>query len=173
MINYINGYKRYLDTSFEDKLDIPIGYEDSFWHWFESKAKLYHGNEISRKLHPTHINQVQNMCYKNSYKISIAYVKKMLLYEGFSFRRMDEFYNRHSFNVNRRGIVMDYSLPFNENENHNFGIYIGVKIPLSFARKINNQGSSKDRDHNQYSLLVSYFLFCNNVEEYLIYSILP
>lgn len=170
MKEYIRGYMRYLNTSSEDKLQIPPEYVLEFWSWFESNAKLYNGIKIRKNLKPTVIDIQTNMCFKNSYRISIAFVKRYFLYEGFAFRNMDKSYLKHSFNVDKQGKVTDFSLFKNSDNNLNYGVYVGVKIPLSFARMFYEKNTRKKDNFTQHSLLVAYFLYRKKDNQFLDYS---
>lgn len=169
MKKYILGYKNYLNTSSEDNLQIPTEYILDFWTWFESNARLFNGTKIKNNLNPTVINIITNMCFRNSYRISIAFVKRYFLYEGFAFRNMDKSYIKHSFNVNKWGKVADFTLLKNNNSNLNYEIYVGVKIPLSFARMFYKKNNGKTDNFTQYSLLVAYFLYRKNDNRFLEY----
>ncbi len=167
MNELILGYMRYLNTSSEDNLIIPNEYDSEFWRWFESNGTLYEGIKIRKNSKPSHVDIRANMCFNNSFRMSIAFVKRYFLYEGFAFRNMARSYIKHSFNVDKQGKVVDFSLERESDNNLNYGVYVGVKIPLSFARMIYNQS---EINFTQHSLLVPYYLYCMQYDSFLEYT---
>jgi len=163
----IAKYMRQLKIMGDQHLDIPSGYEMVFWDWFKIKSRIYNSNCIRRNLYLTSIPIVENnFCFKNSYRVSKGFLKRLFYFEGFLYQKNADNCVRHSFNVCKHDSVFDYSMR-NKQVNMN-DIYVGVKIPLTFARKIHKMGG--DYKYIQYSLLVPYFLFSIGYEDYFQYA---
>ncbi len=119
------------------------------------------------KLRVTTIPIIENnFCYKNTYRISKGFVKRLYYFEGFGYSKQNEFCLRHAFNVCKNGKVNDYSLINRLNDNQDY--YIGAKIPLGFARKVYKEHG--DYKFVQDSLLVPYFMYINGLDDYLQYT---
>jgi len=147
----ISGYKRYLETTDEQRLDVPNGYENQFWEWFIRKSYLFNKNKIRKKLQITNITiRENNFCFKNTFRISKGFIKKLAYFEGLAYsgNAVPE-YLKHAFNVSKSGKVSDYSLEFRADNQYDY--YVGVKIPLSFAREVYLELG--DYEYSQYSLL--------------------
>jgi hypothetical protein len=155
----INRFREYLKSTVSENLKIPTELESEFWEWFERKAKYYSLERIKKKLRPVNIELHGSFCFKNSFKIAKAFNKRYFYYEGFAYRKMDYDFCRHAFNVCKWGKIIDYSWNNKkyDDENLRYSEYVGVKIPLSFIRrlyKVKPKGVN-----NQYPALVSYFLY--------------
>lgn len=152
----IAKYKAQLSTMSDQQLDIPVGSETDFWNWFERKSRIYNSKRIRKNLYITTIPIVENnFCYKNCYRIAKGFVKRLFYFEGFAYHIHTENCLRHAFNVCKHDTVFDYSL--NDKPESKQDFYIGIKVPLSFARMIYAKGG--DYKFTQYSLLVPYFLY--------------
>jgi hypothetical protein len=169
MKEYIDGYQHYLKTSSLDKVDLLPEHAKEFWKWFQENAKLFNNDDIKRNLLSPFIILKGGVCFKNSYIVSKTTSGKIFYYEGFAYREMDYSYLRHAFNVNKDGEVLDYSLnkPWKRDKNQYYQIYIGVQIPISFAKMVYNEKKGKN---SQYSLLVSYYLHGLGFDRYLEYT---
>lgn len=163
----ITKYKRQLGSMSDQQLDIPNEFEKEYWDWFEIKSRIYNSKRIRKNLYSTTIPIVENnFCYKNSYRIAKGFLLRMFYFEGFLYQKNADHCVRHAFNVCKHDTVFDYSMrnkPINKND-----IYVGVKIPLTFARKIYMLGG--DYKYTQFSLLVPYFLFSIGNENFFQYS---
>lgn len=162
----ILNYKNQLQSSSDQKLDFPSRYEDRFWEWFNKKSIIFDSKKIRKNLRETSIPISDNFCFKNTYRISKGFVKRLFYFEGFSYNTNSEFALKHAFNVCKHGKVNDYSLKDKHEDKQDF--YVGVKIPLSFARKVYQEKG--DYKFTQYSLLVAYFMYLNGMENYLSYT---
>jgi hypothetical protein len=163
----ITSYKTQLKSSGDQKLVIPSGYDDRFWEWFTNNSKLFDLKTVRTKLRDTTIPIIDNnFCYKNTYRIAKGFVKRLYYFEGFGYTKQSDFCLRHAFNVCKNGKVNDYSLRNNTNNAQDY--YIGVKIPLSFARKVYKEHG--DHKYAQDSLLVPYFMHLNGLNDYLQYT---
>jgi hypothetical protein len=160
-------YKNQLKSFDDQKVIIPMGFEDKFWEWFENKSKMFELKKVRKKLRATNIPIVENnFCFKNTYRIAKGFIKRLFYYEGFSYSNRTESATKHAFNVCKNGKVNDYSLKDKPNEKQDY--YIGVKIPLSFARKIYKEKG--DYKFAQDSLLVAYFMYINGIKGYMQYT---
>lgn len=128
-------YKTQLKSFDDQKIEIPSGYEDEFWDWFENKSIMFDSKSVRKNLRDTSIPIVaDNFCYKNTYRIAKGFIKRLYYFEGFSYSKRKDSYARHAFNVCKNGKVNNYSLKDKPDDKQDY--YVGVKIPLSFARKI-------------------------------------
>lgn len=163
----ITSYKTQLKSSGDQKLAIPSGYEDRFWEWFINNSILFDTKRVRTKLRVTTIPIIENnFCYKNTYRISKGFVKRLYYFEGFAYSKQNDFCLRHAFNVCKNGKVNDYSIMNRPNDHQDY--YIGVKIPLSFARKVYKEHG--DYKFSQDSLLVPYFMYINGLDDYIHYT---
>lgn len=127
---------------------------------------MFDSKRVKKKLRVTNIPITSNnFCYKNTYRIAKGFIKRLHYFEGFAYSKRHDFYLRHAFNVCKNGKVNDYSI---NDANNTQDIYIGVKIPLSFARKVYREHG--DYRYAQDSLLVPYFMYLNEIEDYLQYT---
>ena len=165
---YIDKYRNYLKSTSEQELNVPEEYKNEFWNWFKIKAKLSNGNKIIRILPDPQIRISKSACYNNTFRISKAFVKRYIYFEGFAFSKNPEEFLVHAFNTNKYRKVYDFTLG---NNTLQYDIYIGVKIPLAFIRKIYLHFGLFE--FSQYSVLVPFFLYKMNYENYLEYAILP
>jgi len=163
----ISKYKHQLKSSSDQSLNIPSEYEDDFWKWFEGKSRIYYGKQIRKTLRGTTIPiKPENFCFKNCFRIAKGFVKRLFYFEGFSYRKNDSTCLRHAFNVCKNDRVSDYSLSDKPESKQDF--YVGVKIPLTFARKI--YALIGDAKFTQYSLLVPYYLYNKGIEYFNEYA---
>lgn len=162
----IEKYKFQLKTSSDQELKMPDACGASFWEWFEAKSRFYTSEKIRKQLLETSIPIQDNFCFKNTYRISKAFVKRLYFSEGFSYKKNTDTCLRHAFNVCKNDRVVDYSL-LSKTTNWQ-DVYIGVMIPLSFARMI--YFKKEDYKHSQYSLLVPYYLYKTENSDYLQYA---
>jgi hypothetical protein len=159
-------YKNQLKSLSDKSLLIPEGYENKFWDWFEQKSKVFNTKKNRNHLRSTSIPIVDNFCYKNTYRIAKGFIKRFFYFEGFSYSEQKKLCLRHAFNVCKNGKVNDYSLQDKSIDKYDF--YIGVKIPLGFARKVYFEHG--DYIFTQDSLLVAYFMYLNGFDNYLEYT---
>ena len=164
--NLIIKYKIQLESSSGQILYIPPGFEDRFWDWFDKKSYMFDSKNIRKNLRKTSIPIANNFCFKNSYRIAKGFIKRLFYFEGFSYSASTDFALKHAFNVCKHGKVNDYSL--NNKHDEKQDVYIGVKIPLTFARKVYQEHG--DYTHAQDSLLVPYFMYQLGLENYLDYT---
>ncbi len=162
---YIDKFRNYLKGTSEQKLNVPEEYKDEFWNWFKIKAKLFSGRKIIRSLPDPRIRISKSACYNNTFRISRAFVKRYIYFEGFAFSKNPEEFLVHAFNTNKCRKVYDFTL---ENNTLQYDIYIGVKIPLAFIRKVYKHYELKK--FSQYTVLVPFFLFKKGYQEYFEYA---
>lgn len=155
-------YKSQLESMGDQQLILPEKYEDDFWDWFIRKSKLFSHKKISHVLRETDVPLKKSFCFKNTYRIAKAFVKRLFYFEGFAYSKNEDFCLKHAFNVTKRCKVNDYSI--NDNQQDKYNYYIGVKINLSFAKKIYKENG--DHKNTQYSLLVAYFMYSNFIDNY-------
>jgi hypothetical protein len=163
----ILSYQQQLKNLGTQSLEIPDGYVAEFWKWFNEHSFFFDSTSFRKKLRKTDIPIENNFCFKNSYRIAKGFVKRLHYFEGFVYSKFNEAV-KHAFNVCNSQKVNDYSL-INETD-FNQQYYVGVKIPLTFARKIYHEKG--DFKYSQESLLVSYFMYKKNIEGYLNYTTL-
>lgn len=164
----ILSYRQQLASTGVQKLDIPDGYIEEFWIWFRDNSFIYDSKSFRKKMRSTDIPiEENNFCFKNSYRIAKGFVKRLYYFEGFAYSKFNDAV-KHAFNVCKNQKVNDYSLMNKEGFNQSF--YVGVKIPLSFARKIYHKKG--DFKYSQESLLVAYFMYKNKLKDYLNYTAL-
>lgn len=158
-------YRTQLNSFSDQELIIPELHEYGFWEWFEKRSRIYNYKRIRKNLYMTSIPIVgNNFCFKNSFRIAKGFVKRLYYFEGFTYDSSTENCIRHAFNVCKHDTVLDYSLNGKPESTQDF--YIGVKIPLNFAKKIYHlKGDAK---YTQYSLLVPYFMFSNGIENFAV-----
>lgn len=131
----ITKFKAQLSSMSDQHIDIHSGHENDFWNWFEKRSRIYNINRVRKNMYKTSIPILENnFCFKNSYRIAKGFVKRLFYYEGFTYHKNTDNCIRHAFNVCRQDTVFDYSLHGKPESKQDF--YVGVKIPLSFARKI-------------------------------------
>jgi hypothetical protein len=162
----ISAFITQLQTLGTQEMVIPEGYEDRFWEWFRTKSRIFSIRRVRKSLRATSIPIRDNFCYKNTYRIAKGFKKRLFYYEGFAFSQQHDLYLKHAFNVCKWFRVSDYS----PNERHNilFDYYVGVRIPLGFARRIYSEHG--DYLNVQDSLLVPYFMSLNGLNGYLDYT---
>ncbi len=162
----IAKYKTQINSIGDQKLDIPAGRETDFWDWFERKSRIYNYKKIRNKLYVTNIPILENFCFKNSFRIAQGFVKRLFYFEGFTYHSRTDNCIRHAFNVCENDTVFDYTLF--ENPENRQDYYIGIRIPLNFAReiyKLKTEGS-----YSQYPLLVAYFMMVYKIDGYIQYT---
>jgi hypothetical protein len=162
----ISSYIKYLRSYSDQDILIPDGFEDRFWEWFGEKSRIFSSRELRANLKETDIPIEDNFCFKNTYRVAKGFTKRFYYYEGFSFAKQGNEFLRHAFNVCGKYKVNDYSLRNKPNKKYDY--YVGVKIPLWFARKVYLEHG--DYLNAQDSLLVPYFMFLSGMNNYLKYT---
>jgi|WetSurMetagenome_2_1015567.scaffolds.fasta_scaffold02589_4 hypothetical protein len=161
----ISSYRIQLESSGIQKLEIPEGHTEEFWSWFKKKSCFYDSKSFRKKLRKTDIPIENNLCFKNSYRIAKGFVKRLYYFEGFVYSKNDDAV-KHAFNVCKHQKVNDYTLMNKEDFNQQY--YVGVKIPLTFARSIYLKND--DFKYSQESLLVPFFMYKMNIDNFLNYT---